>query len=275
MKSDFAGAWHIKLFNKSVLKQRKLKEILQLLGHYEGKTCLDLGSDNGVISYYLRQGGGSWYSADLSETAVKSIESLVAQNVRLVSGMELPYPDSFFDIVVVVDMLEHVEDDKRFAAELARVLKIDGVLIVNAPNLKPFSPLRAFRHLIGQTDEAHGHLRPGYGETELRELFEKNFRILSSKTYSRFFSEFIDTAIVFAYSLLQKLSKSKESGSDADASDSSKGLLLTQKDMKKFEKSFRLYSVIYPIVSAVSKLDCLIGFIPGFMRITAAKRVKT
>ena len=62
--------WPIALFNKSVLKQLKIKEITNLLGSTESLVCLDIGSDNGVISYLLRQRGGSWKSADLSENAV-------------------------------------------------------------------------------------------------------------------------------------------------------------------------------------------------------------
>ena len=45
----------------------------------EGLRCLDLGSDNGVVSLLLRERGGSWASGDLTEEAVASIRSLVAR----------------------------------------------------------------------------------------------------------------------------------------------------------------------------------------------------
>lgn len=59
--------WPLRLFNKSVLKQRKLREIVDMLGPVDGQHCLDIGGDNGVISYLLRQRGGAWKSADLDE----------------------------------------------------------------------------------------------------------------------------------------------------------------------------------------------------------------
>ena len=65
--------WPVALFHKSVLKQHKLKEITSLLGNTDSLVCLDIGSDNGVISYLLRQRGGSWKSADLDENAVHAI----------------------------------------------------------------------------------------------------------------------------------------------------------------------------------------------------------
>ncbi len=282
-QTDTMLGWHLKLFNVSVLKQRKLKELTERLGSTDAKHCLDLGSDNGVISYYLRKNtedtGAEWSSSDLTMESVESIRSLVAERVSLCEGGRLPYPDAAFDLVVVVDMLEHVQDDSVFARELDRIMKHGARLIVNAPNLKPFSPLRAFRHMIGQTDEAHGHLRPGYGVKELREVFDFGFDIISSDTYSRFFSEMIDTAIVAAYATLNAISRvckpqkeALQSNEEEPEEEISKGLLFTEDDMRRFEKSFTLYSKIYPIVRTFSSLDVLIPFIPGFMRITVLQK---
>lgn len=44
-----------------------------------------------------------------------------------------PFADREFDLVVVVDFLEHIPDDRGFAAELGRILKPGGRLIVNVP----------------------------------------------------------------------------------------------------------------------------------------------
>ena len=156
-----ARAWAVALFRRSVLKQRKLAEITSLLGPTEGHRCLDLGSDNGIVSLLLRERGGDWASGDLTEDAVASIRSLVETDVHLVHGDRLPFPDATFDRVAVVDMLEHVSDDDAFVTELARVTKAGGRLVVNTPHLKR-TALRRLRHALGQTDEKHGHRRPGY-----------------------------------------------------------------------------------------------------------------
>lgn len=261
--------WHLKLFSKSVLKQAKLKQLKSYLpASLDGKICLDLGSDNGVISYYLRELGGTWHSADLSDHTVNSIRSLVGERVEKIDGIKLPYSDDTFDYVVVVDMLEHVKNDKVFILELHRILKKNACLIINAPNLKRFSALRFLRNLIGQTDEAHGHLRPGYGLRELYGVLENSFFLEQSKTYSRFFSEFIDTCIVFAYSLISGKKEEKAEGGV------SKGLVVTEDDLKKYEKNFKLYSMIYPLVLSFAQLDRLIFFLPGFMRISKIRALK-
>jgi len=161
--------WAKALFRRSVLKQRKLEELVRALGATAGLRCLDLGSDNGVVSLLLRERGGSWASGDLTAEAVASIRSLVGDEVELVRGDHLPWPDASFDRVAVVDMLEHVPDESTFARELARITKPAGRLVVNTPHLKR-TLLRRVRHALGQTDEKHGHLRPGYTPAHLAEL---------------------------------------------------------------------------------------------------------
>jgi ubiquinone/menaquinone biosynthesis C-methylase UbiE len=240
------------------LKQRKYQEITALLGNYAGLRCLDIGSDNGVISYLLRQGGGSWASADLEDKTVRSIRELVQTDVYQINGERTPFADDEFDRVVIVDFLEHIPHDRAFIQELFRILKPDGALIVNVPHVKN-SLLRRFRFAIGQTDAKHGHLRPGYTVESLKRLFGEQFTIETSHTYSRFFSEWIDTMIVWAVGLVKGKDESK------------KGLVVTGDDLKAYQKMFKLYALIYPAVWMVSKLDLLLPFTSGYMLIVRAR----
>ena len=252
-----ARDWAKALFGRSVLKQRKLAEIAAMLGPTHGLRCLDLGSDNGVVSLLLRERGGDWASGDLTEEAVASIRSLVGDDVHRVRGDRLPFADAAFDRVAVVDMLEHVADDAAFAAELARVTKPGGRLVVNTPHLKR-TALRRVRHALGQTDEKHGHLRPGYSPDRLAELFAPAFALESHRTYSRFFSEAVDTGLNAA---LERLGKKS----------SAKGMVVTAADLAKNRRTFRLYSAIYPAVWALTRLDAVVPA-SGYMLIASLRR---
>jgi SAM-dependent methyltransferase len=246
------------LFSRSVLKQQKVRALLAMLGPTEGRRCLDLGSDNGVVSLLLRRHGGFWSSADLTEEAVGAIRELVGEGVSRIEDDRLPFADGEFDTVVVVDMLEHVPDDRLFVSELARITRPSGTLIVNTPHLK-HTLLRSLRHAIGLTDEKHGHLRPGYDAAMLQSLFGSQFELVEQRTYSRFFSEAIDTAINF---LVERLGKRS----------SAKGMVVTSADLTKHNRLFLLYSLIYPFVWAVSRLDALIPWASGYMLIARGKR---
>ena len=86
-----AREWALALYGRSVLKQRKVSELTRALGPTAGLRCLDLGSDNGVVSLLLRERGGAWASADLTTQAVESIRSLVGSDVHLVDAGRLPF----------------------------------------------------------------------------------------------------------------------------------------------------------------------------------------
>ncbi len=249
--------WALALFRRSVLKQRKYAEIAAALGPTDGLRCLDLGSDNGVVSLLLRRAGGRWASADLTEEAVASIRGLVTTDVHRTDGAGLPFGEAEFDRVVVVDMLEHVADDAVFAAELARITRPGGRLVVNTPHLKR-SALRRVRHALGQTDEKHGHRRPGYTAEGLGALLAPGFALESHHTYSRFFSELVDTVIGAGLGALGKRS-------------SAKGMVVTGDDVGRHRKLFRAYGVIYPGVWLVSRLDALVPA-SGYMLIATARR---
>lgn len=257
--------WALALFNRSVLKQAKFRQIVARMDDPGGKRGLDIGADNGVISYLLRQRGGQWHSADLDERAVASIRQLVGNNVHRIDGGATPFEDGAFDQIIVVDFLEHIPDDHRFVRELARILRPGGQLIINVPNLRPGSLLNRFRHAIGLTDEWHGHLRPGYSLDGLRQLLEPALVIEEAVTYSRMFSELIDTGLNGLYLKLQQRK--------GIAALSSKGPVVTGRDLHQHRKQFILLSTLYPLLWGIAKLDSLLWFTAGYKLIVSARRV--
>lgn len=256
-------AWATALFRRSVLKQEKYRQICRVLDDPRGRANLDLGGDNGVLSLLLRGRGGVWSSADLDERTVSSIRRLVTDRVYQAKGSTLPFSDHAFDQVVVIDYLEHVEDDAAAVRELRRVLKPGGTLIVNVPHPRPHSFLTRLRHRIGLTDEWHGHRRAGYSTTQLKWLLAPWFQLESARSYSRSFSEGLDTALNATFELLRRRR--------GEVAESSKGTVITGDDVHANGKAFRLMSLLYPFMWLVSKLDkALIGQ-PGYKLVARAK----
>lgn len=253
--------WAVALFRKSVLKQAKFRHILELLADPVGKTNLDIGADNGVISYLLRQRGGRWSSADLDERAVASIRQLVATDVYQLDGARTPFPDRSFHQIVVVDYLEHIHDDRGFARELERILVPGGRVIINVPHLQPGSPLNRLRHRIGLTDQWHGHVRPGYTVASLRETLGTRFRIDRAITYSRAGSELVDTALNGLYEAMRR--RRGDTGS-------SKGAVVTGTDVHRYRRQFRLLSVLYPALRITAAADALMPWQAGHKLIVGA-----
>ncbi|WP_447964944.1 class I SAM-dependent methyltransferase [Nitrospira sp. Ecomares 2.1] len=254
--------WPLRLFKKSVLKQRKYKELTEALGETTTLHCLDIGADNGVISYLLRQRGGQWKSADLDQTTVETIQDLIQEPVFQIDDRPTPFADNEFDRVAVIDFLEHIHNDEAFIRELHRIVKPHGRVVLNVPHIKP-TLLRKIRLAIGQTDEKHGHLRPGYTLGDINRILGDHFQVVSEKTYSKFFSECIDTLITFAFDLLKRGKRT-----------SAKGLVVTGKDLKQYQKIFTMYSLLYPIIWTISKLDTALFFTSGYMLLVVAQNKK-
>ncbi|MBZ0293479.1 MAG: class I SAM-dependent methyltransferase [Anaerolineae bacterium] len=253
----------LRLFQKSVLKQRKYDAIVSMLGPTDGLHCLDIGADNGVVSYLLRQRGGVWKSADLSEETVQVIRLMVGDEVYQIDGRSLPFESESLDRVVIVDLLEHVHTDREFIEDVYRVLKPGGVLVINVPHIK-HSLLRKLRLAIGQTDALHGHVRPGYSMETLTTLLDGKFVIEKGHTYSKFFSEFIDTLIRQAVAFVKR---NKQGASQ-------KGHIVTDDDLHANQSMFKLYALIYPFVWVISQLDKLLFFRSGYVLIVRAKATK-
>ncbi|MHA2215349.1 MAG: class I SAM-dependent methyltransferase [Candidatus Hodarchaeales archaeon] len=258
--------WSIELFKVSVMKQQKYHQLESLLGDTNGKVCLDIGGDNGVISSLLRKNGGEWHSADLDQKAVKSIKQLVKKRVYKIDGRSLPFHDKTFDVVVIIDFLEHIVTDGEFIGEVKRVLKPGGVLIVNVPNFKPNSVLNSLRNGIGLTDEQHGHVRPGYSKISLIKLLGTDFNIQSCRTYSKTFSEIIDTLLNFLYLILSKMKKQNI--------ENKKGTLLSASDIQRNEKELVILKLFYPFLLIFSKFDHLFFMQEGYRLVVKASLEK-
>ena len=254
-----SDAWALRLYRKSPLKRDKVAALLSVLGNISGKRCLDLGSDNGVVSLLLRAQGGTWASGDLTPETVEAIRSLVETDVHLVKETRLPFADGEFDLVVVADMLEHVEAEKAFIAEIARVLKPFGRLIINTPHARN-TALRRVRLALGQTDEKHGHVRPGYTPESLGSLLEGAFEPGEAKTYTKAFSETVDTLMQWG---LESVGKKG----------SRKGVVVTGADLHRHAKLFTAYSLLFPFVWGFSRLDALLPWNDGYrLLMTTTKR---
>ena len=103
---------------------------------------LDIGCGNAIFTKWLKQKAelviGTDHNADqlCSQTLEEQGLSGIASTAEA-----LPFGDDSFDIVVMSDVLEHVDDDQAAIGEALRVLKANGRLLVSLPNRGPLSIL--------------------------------------------------------------------------------------------------------------------------------------
>lgn len=105
-------------------------EVVRLARRYlrHGDRVLDVGAGSGALVRRIPGAIGVDISPKCREVMLGDIESL-------------PFPDSTFDVVFVVDVIEHLSYSARHKGviEVQRVLKPDGVLVATVPNREDMS----------------------------------------------------------------------------------------------------------------------------------------
>jgi SAM-dependent methyltransferase len=103
-----------------------------------GKDVLDAGCGLGYgLEIIAAAGAKSVTGVDLDPEAVAEAEKRFGKHAAAVEQgdlRELPFEDASFDLAICFEAIEHVEGPEKALAELRRVLRPDGVLIVSSPN---------------------------------------------------------------------------------------------------------------------------------------------
>ncbi|MEO1468176.1 MAG: bifunctional 2-polyprenyl-6-hydroxyphenol methylase/3-demethylubiquinol 3-O-methyltransferase UbiG [Pseudomonadota bacterium] len=124
----------------------RLRHFERMVGSWEGRDVLDLGCGGGFLSEALATRGAHVTGIDPAARAVESARTHAEAgglDIRYDVGVgeALPYPDASFDIVVSVDVLEHVESVPKVLAETARVLRPGGLFCYDTINRNVLSRL--------------------------------------------------------------------------------------------------------------------------------------
>ncbi len=152
--------------------------IIQLLGK-RPHTILDVGCGTGETLTFLRKKfpKANLYGIDNSKLAIKFAKSRGHKNIKNADAYTLPFPDNFFDVALLLDVLEHFEYDLKLIKEVKRVLKPQGSIIITCP---------ALSFIWSAHDTNQGHFRR-YSRRRFCYLAKKAKLKLSFLSYFNFF----------------------------------------------------------------------------------------
>ncbi len=107
-----------------------------------GRDVLDVASGEGYGTAFLSEVAQSVIGVEIDPDSVAhAVTNYGSPNVRFLQGdaQRLPLSDQSFDVVVSFETLEHLRDHASFIAELRRVLRPTGLLVISTPDRAVYS----------------------------------------------------------------------------------------------------------------------------------------
>jgi len=106
------------------------------------KDVLDVACGEGYGSFLMADVARSVVGVDVSDEAVQHASSIYNRpNLMFHKGSAtaLNFADASFDVVVSFETIEHLAEQAQMLAEIRRVLRPDGVLVISSPNRPVYS----------------------------------------------------------------------------------------------------------------------------------------
>lgn len=122
-------------------------------------VILESGCGPGNFLTRLKRYGKVVVGMEIIFEPLRKAESL-GHRVLNADASSYPLRDGSVDLIVMVDVLEHIKDEKKALSEAKRILRPGGHLLLSVP---------AFQSLWGAHDEIYGHHR----RYRTQELFKK------------------------------------------------------------------------------------------------------
>lgn len=163
---------HKEPFLEPVLRTMRLRRVMP---HIPAQSVLlDIGCGHSAsflkaISHHIKEGFGVDFK--VQETQFGNIST---RQLRLHD--QLPFEDNSFDVVTMLAVLEHIENEKAILQEIQRVLVPGGTLILTVPSVwaQPVLEFLAYKVKIVSEAEIRDHKRYYTRDRLHRSLVEKS-----------------------------------------------------------------------------------------------------
>lgn len=153
--SKFKGA------SKLLELHKKCLSVFEKFLPNKDAKILDCGIGSGRFSKALFEKGYHHISAcDIDNYLPRDFIPLNEFKTLDLSFEKLPWPDGFFDAVLGIEFLEHLENPHNAIRQIHRVLKPGGIFIMSVPNILHIVSRLVFlkRGLFPQWNESNNHI---------------------------------------------------------------------------------------------------------------------
>jgi len=127
---------HIDPAREKDLFMHRFKRIIKTIERFKKKgKLLDIGCSYGYFLKLAQGYGWETYGIEISDYVSHYCRQKLNLNVFTGDVREAHYPSQYFDVITMFHVLEHVLDPLDYLREINRILKPDGLIVVEVPNI--------------------------------------------------------------------------------------------------------------------------------------------
>jgi SAM-dependent methyltransferase len=147
---------HLSLWQRYSLRYGLWKRCHLVLRYKRSGWLLDLGCGTGqFLAEMKRYPGWELIGVEPNTKAAEFASQILGLNVYSGDLFSAHFPDHYFDVVTMWDVLEHLYEPVSVLQEISRVLKPDGVLILRTPSLDSWDARVFGRYWAGLDSPRH------------------------------------------------------------------------------------------------------------------------
>jgi SAM-dependent methyltransferase len=121
----------VSFFSKHERRSKVDRVLTEWIG--SSQRVIDIGCGDGFYADFCRGLGNSVVGIDITQQ-VQSAHNLALDVCQGNVEGDLPFPDATFSLALCIEVVEHLLQPEKMLAEIKRVLKPGGVLIITTPN---------------------------------------------------------------------------------------------------------------------------------------------
>ncbi len=206
-KDYFSGMVYRDYIQERDFRINQFRKKIHLLEKYLPPTgmVLDIGCAMGFFLLIMNEFKYKAYGVEISKYASSYARDIMKLNVHSGDLLSAHFPDDFFNIITMWDVLEHLQNPLEVLTEIKRIMKRQGILIIETLNVDSLTA-RILRHKWPLYNPPY-HLFY-YSEKTLTGILKKiGFSLLEKipvQTYVRTLHGF-SAFRYYRYSVLQKI----------------------------------------------------------------------
>jgi len=149
-----SSTWDI-VWRKHPKTDQHLKLVNLVKKYSPGKRILEVGFGSAGDLNTLSTLGYDCYCHEKSKVAYKLAKKNKKLNIFLGDGRKSPFPNNYFDLIFHQGLLEHFKNPKQLLIDHLRILKKNGVVIIDVPH--KWNIFTLYKKYFSRIDEVRKH----------------------------------------------------------------------------------------------------------------------